>query len=162
MFPSLNLFVLNSLSSLLESVYVSPLLCFLLKFKFLSALHVALIMKGDGKSKGKAPASSASGTTVPKSATPSSAESPPPEVVTVLSVSNIDVISSAPPSNTNPSDVVSGSGGGGDCPPSHSGDQCSRNPKLTDRVQHSPKRSFESEDMPVLFNKFIRLRNVLR
>ena len=60
-------------------------------------MHVALAMKGDGKSKGKAPASSASGTRVPKSATPSSAESPPPEVVTVLSVSNLDVISSAPP-----------------------------------------------------------------
>ena len=119
-------------------------------------------MKGDGKSKGKTPASSASGTRVPKSVTPSSAESSPPEVVTVRSVSNIDVISSAPPSNTNTSDVVSGSGGGGDCPPSHSGDQCSRYPKLTDREQHSHKRSFESEDMPGLFNQFMQFVNAKR
>ena len=108
---------------------MSPLLN-LLYLNFCSALHVALAMKGDGKSKGKAPASSASGTRVPKSATPSSAEFPPPEVVTVLSVSNCHVNSSVPPSNTNPSDVVSGRGGGGDCPPSHSGGQCSGEAQL--------------------------------
>ena len=83
----------------------------------------------------------------------------PPEVVTVLSVPNIDVISSAPPSNTNPSDVVSGSGGGGDCPPSHSGDQCSGEAQLSDRVHHSLKRSFESEDMPGLYEHMLRFIN---
>ena len=115
-------------------------------------------MKGDSKSKGKAPAS---GTSVPKSVTPSSAECSPLEVVTVLSVPNIDVISSAP-SNTNTSDVVSGSGGGGDCPPSHSGGQCSRLSKLNDREQHSHKRSSESEDMPELFNQFMQFVNAKR
>ena len=117
---------LNFCSSLLESVHASPLLCFF-NLNFCSALHVALIMKGDGKSKGKAPASSASGTRVPRSATPSSADNPPPEVVTMP---NIYVFSSAPPSITNPSDMVSGSGGGGDCPPSHSGGQCSGDSQL--------------------------------
>ena len=123
-------------------------------------MHVALVMKGDGKSKGKAPASSASGSTVPKSATHSSAESLTPEVVTVLSIPNMDGFSSAPPSNTNhPSVVVSGSGGGGDCPPSHSGDQCSGEAQLSGQVHHSLKRSLESEDLPGLFEHFMRFVN---
>ena len=144
---------------IIETLIVSPLLNFL-NLNSCSALHVALTMKGDGKSKGKAPASSTSGTTVPKSATPSSAESPPPEVVTVLSVSNMDVFSSVPPSNTkHPSDVVSGSGGGGDCPPSHSGGQCSGGAQLSDQVHHSLKRSFESEEMPGLYEHMMRFIN---
>ena len=120
-------------------------------------MHVAFIMKGDGKPKGKAPVSSASGTKVSKAATPSSAESLTPEVVTVLSIPNTDVFSSGPPSNTNhPPVMVSGRGGGGDCPPSHSGGQYSGVSQLADQVHHSLKRSLESEDMPGLYEHIMR------
>ena len=51
--------------------------------------------------------------------------------------------------------MVSGSGGGGDCPPSHSGGQCSGRSQLSDRVQHSLKRSLESEEMPGLISQFV-------
>ena len=128
-------------------------------------MHVALIMAGGSKSKSKAPASSASGTTVPRSATPSSAEILTPEVVTVFTIPNTDVFSSAPPSNTNhPSVMVSGSGGGGDCPPSHSGDQCSGAAQLSGQVHHSLKRSLESEDLPGLFEhkRFVMLKSMRR
>ena len=65
-----------------------------------------------------------------------------------------------PPSNTNhPSDMVSGSGGGGDCPPSHSGDQCSGEAQLSDQVHHSLKRSLESEDMPGLYEHIMLFMN---
>ena len=104
---------------------------------------------------------SASGTKVSKAATPSSAESLTPEVVTVLSIPNTDVFSSGPPSNTNrPSVMVSGRGGGGDCPPSHSGGQCSGEAQLSDQVHHSLKRSLnESEDLPGLYEHIMRFVN---
>ena len=65
-----------------------------------------------------------------------------------------------PPSNTNhPSVVVSGRGGGGDCPPSHSGGQYSGVAQLADQVHHSLKRSLESEDMPGLYEHIMRFVN---
>ena len=51
--------------------------------------------------------------------------------------------------------MVSGSGWGGDCPPSHSGGQCSGESQLSDRVQHSLKRSLESEEMPGLLSTIL-------
>ena len=55
--------------------------------------------------------------------------------------------------------MVSGSGGGGDCPPSHSGGQCSGEAQLSDQVHHSLKRSLESEDMPGLYEHIMRFVN---
>ena len=83
--------------------------------------------------------------------------------MTVLSVPNKNVEFAVPlPPNTNewnflfPSTVVSGAAEGvGIVPPPTAAVRCSGVSQLSDRVQHSLKRSFESEDLPGLLSRFV-------
>ena len=121
------------------------------------ALRAVLIfiMKRTDQSKVTVP--SVSGTNLSRTVAPSSAESTPPEVVTIRSVINRKIDCSVPlPPITNPSDVVSGSAEGvGIVPPPTAAVRCSGDSQLSDRVQHSLKRSFESEEMPGLLKQFV-------
>ena len=97
-----------------------------------------------------------------KTVAPSSAESTPPEVVTVHSVVNKNIDAVPLPSNTNewnflfPESVVSGTAEGvGIVPPPTAAVRCSGTSQLSDRVQHSLKRSFESEELPGLLSRFV-------
>ena len=109
--------------------------------------------------KSKVPASHVSDK-LSKTKAPSSAESTPPEVVTIT---NKNVNTTIPvPSITNewdllsPSAVVSGAAEGvGIVPPPTAAIRCSGVPQLSDRVQHSLKRSFESEELPGLLSRFV-------
>ena len=129
------------------------------------ASRAVLIFIMNRSDKSKVPASPVSDPRLSKTTAPSSAESTPPEVVTVHSVpnKNIDVAVPLPP-NTNewnflfPSAVVSGSAEGvGIVPPPTAAVRCSGISQLSDRVQHSLKRSFESEELPGLLSRFVHL-----
>ena len=78
-----------------------------------------------------------------------------PEVMTIHSVPNRTIgFSSTLPSLTNLSVVVSGTAEGvGIVPPPIAAVRCSGESQLSDRVQHSLKRSIESEELPGLLNK---------
>ena len=104
--------------------------------------------------------SSVSDPRISKTVAPSSAGSIPPEVVLVRSVSNKKTISSsAPPSNTNPPAVVSGTAEGVGIVPPPIASVSLAEPVFADRVQHFLIRSFEPEEIPGLFSQFLQFAN---